>query len=290
MAETTVVESVAPAAPVTQTVTAPVEKQTTTVPEPDLLTKVSQFKSPVQDKIDNPPEQPELAAITDPAAKKAAAEAVERIRRGFQSDYTKKLEEAHKLVEQTKTWTPERIQQELLTNPQFLEAAQMISDNQSNKNDRPLTAEEYSALTESEKQALNLVPQLKSEINQLKKNNATQIIMSEINQTDTSLRSKYADYNPVVINDAFKELSSMNAAQVREHIYKARYHDDHVKAAYEMGKMEGKGLTQQKINVIAPDGTTVASSDSIPTRNKGESDQSFFVRIAQFRLAQARKK
>ena len=92
MAET-VVEPVV-AEPV---ITTPVA-ETVVTPEPDLLTRVNQFKSPVtQDKIENPPEQPEFAGITDPLAKKAAAEAVERMRRGMQSDYTKKFEDALKL-------------------------------------------------------------------------------------------------------------------------------------------------------------------------------------------------
>jgi hypothetical protein len=290
MAEQTVLEAPAttttpiPAAETTQVVTPPA------APEVDLLTKVSQFK-PAQDKaIVNPPEQPEFAAITDPVAKKAAQEAVERIRRGFQSDYTKKLEEAQRLVDQTKTWTPERIQKELLENPNFLQAAQMIAGNNSSPNDRPLTAEEYSSLTDSEKARLNLVPQLKNEINQLKKDNETKAIWTEINNTDGTLKSKYADYNPEQINNAFTQLAGMNAAQVREHIYKAQLHDEHVKAAYEMGKQEGKGLTQQKINVIAPDGTSTASSDGLPVKQKGESDQAFFVKLAQFRLAQSRKR
>ena len=285
MVEQAVVETPVVTTPVTET---PVVN--TVVPEVDLLTKVSQFK-PVQDKtIVNPPDQPEFAEIKDPVAKKAAAEAVERMRRGMQSDYTKKLEDANKLVEQTKNWTPERIQRELLENPQFLQAAQIVAGNQTNSNDRPLTQEEYSTLTQPEKDRLNLVPQLQNKINQLEKNNASQAIWSEINQTDTSLRTKYADYDSNKINQAFENLSRMNAAQVREHIYKAQLHDEHVKAAYEMGKMDRNNLNQEKLNVMTPSGSNVISSDGVPTKNKGESDQSFFVRIAQNRLAQQRKR
>ena len=287
MAEQAVVET--PLAPVPAAVTEPVVQPA--AQEPDLMTKVTQFK-PTQEKvITNPPDQPELAAITDPVAKKAAQEAVERIRRGFQSDYTRKLEDAQKLVEQTKTWTPERIQKELLENPNFLQAAQMVTaSNPANPNDRPLTQEEYSALTDTEKSRLNLVPQLKNEINQLKQDNLNKAIWSEINYTDGTLKSKYADYNPEQINKAFSDLAGLNAAQVREHIYKAQLHDEHVKSAYEMGKQEGKSLTQSKMNVISPDGTTATNSDGLPTRQKGESDQAFFVKIAQFRLAQSRKR
>ena len=129
MAETAVVETPVVQTPVITSVETPVVTPTET-PAPDLLTRVSQFELPKsQDKIENPPDQPELAGITDPVAKKAAAEAIERMRRGMQSDYTKKLEDAQKLVNQSKSWTPQRIQQELLTNPEFVSAAQMIQGN-----------------------------------------------------------------------------------------------------------------------------------------------------------------
>ena len=103
MAETAVVEVPVVAATATTVVETPVVVTPPAAPEPDILTKVSQFKLPeTQEPIINAPEQPELAGITDPTVKKAASDAVERMRRGMQSDYTKKLEDAQRLVNQSK--------------------------------------------------------------------------------------------------------------------------------------------------------------------------------------------
>lgn len=257
-------------------------------PEVDLIAKVSQFKG-TQDNIKNAPDQPELAAITDPVAREAAKVAVERMRRGMQSDYTKKIEDANRLVEQSKSWTPQRIQSELLNNPEFLAAAQLVAQ-PVNQNDRPLTQEEYSALNDSEKARLNLVPKMQNEINQIRQESNNQLIRANIAQKDATLSSRYADYDSKEIDKATIALGALNLADVREYIYKATQYDKHIKSAYEMGKQEAKGLTQQKIDVIAPNGVAATNNEGIPTKMKGESDQALFVRIAQFRLAQHRKR
>lgn len=256
-------------------------------PEPDLLTRVNQFKLPEnQDKIDNPPEQPELSGITDPVVKKAAAEAVERMRRGMQSDYTKKLEDTQKLVNQSKSWTPQRIQQELLTNPEFLSAAQMIQGTQTN--DRQLTQEEYSALTDNEKNQLAAVPQLKNELLQIKQQAQHEQLMASITQKDLTLSQKFPTYDPVKVNEAAQRFGRLTPADAREFIYKADNFETEVRKAYEYGKLEGQGKLQTKINTIAPQGSTITSNEGLPTRQKGESDQAFFVKLAQFRLSQSK--
>lgn len=284
MPEQAVVETPVVTTPVTTATSTgenPVKVETT--PEVDVLTQVTKFKLPDQDKITNPPEQPEFANIADPIARQAAKEAVERIRRGMQSDYTKKLEDAQRLVDQSKNWTPERIQQELLTNPQFVQAAKMV---QGQPNERDLTPEEYSALTDREKQELAAVPQLKNEIQQMKQQSANEALRANISQKDNTLREKYADYNPDDINSATVEIAKMNLADVREYIYKAKMHDLNVKKAYEMGKLEGQGKLQSKINTITPVGNNVVTNQGVPTKAAGETDKAFFVRLGQFRLNQ----
>lgn len=266
-------------------VQSPVEQVTT--PEPDLLTKVTQFKSQtVASEIKNAPEQPEFETITDPVAREAAKVAVERIRRGFQSDYTKKMEDAQRLVEQSKNWTPQRIQQELLNNPDFLSAAQQVASMQNPPNSG-LTDAEFSALTPSEKAE---IASLKSELSQMKENNNQAAIRADISQSDAKLQARFSDYNPVDIDNATKELAGLTLAGVREHVYKAKMHDAHVKAAYEMGKQDGRGITQTKINGISSDGTSSTTSDSVPTKDKGETDQAFFLRLAKRNLELSRRK
>ena len=285
MVETAVAEPVV-TAPVTTTTTQEVTP-VVTAPEPDILTKVSQFKLPeTPEKIENPPDQPELASITDPVAKKAAAEAIERMRRGLQSSYDKKLADAQALINQSKSWTPQRIQQELLTNPEFVAAAQMINGQTNNPNDRPLTTEEYSALTESEKATLAKVTQLEKELNNQKLQTNNEQIRTAITQKDLTLRGKFSDYDSKAIDEACVELGKLNLADVREYVYKATNYETSVKKAYEMGKLEGQGKLQTKINSITPTGSTVVSNEGVPTKQAGESDKAFFVRLGQFRLNQ----
>lgn len=286
MADAIVVDAPVVKTPVTTVVDTTIVNPPAT-PEPDLLTKVSQFKLPdIQDKIENPPDQPELAGITDPVAKKAAAEAIERMRRGMQSDYTKKLEDAQRLVNQSKSWTPQRIQQELLTNPEFVSAAQMIQGNQTNTNDRQITQDEYSALTDTEKAKFNMIPQLQQELLQMKNQSAQQALMSSINEKDITYKQKYPDYDPVKINEAAMRFQKITPAEAREYIYKADMYETNVRKAFEMGKLEGQGKLQTKINTITPQGTIVTNNEVVPTKVAGESDKAFFVRLGQFRLNQ----
>ena len=286
MAETAVVEVPVVAAPATTVVETPVVVTPPAAPEPDILTKVSQFTLPTEpDKILNPPEQPEFAKITDSVAREAAKEAVERMRRGMQTDYTKKLEDAQRLVNQSKSWTPQRIQQELLTNPEFVSAAQMISGQQTVQ-DQTLTQEAYSALTDKEKAAVNLVPELRNELQQIKNQSFQNQLLASINQNDILLKQKFADYDPQKINEAATRLGKLTPAVAREYIYKADNYETNVRKAYEMGKLEGQGKLNSKLNVIAPQGSTVTSNEGVPTKNAGENDKAFFVRLGQFRLAQ----
>lgn len=256
-------------------------------PEPDLLTKVSQFKPQVvASEIKNAPEQPEFEKITDPIAREAAKQAVERMRRDIQSSADRRVEESKRLIEQSRNWTPERIQQELLNNPAFVLAAQQVAATQNPPNSG-LTDEQFSVLTDKEKAE---VTSLRSEINQLKQNNVQTTLRAEIAQKDVQLQTRYADYDTNRINQAYENLANMGVADVREHIYKATFHDDHVKAAYEMGKADANGLNKDKINALSPGNGSVNNTTDVPTKNEGESNQAFFVRIAQYRLAEHKRK
>lgn len=281
MPETNVVET-----PVTTVVETAAVVNPPTTPEIDLLTRVNQFKLPaVVEKIDNPPDQPELASITDPVAKKAAAEAIERIRRGLQSQKDKEVQAAQALINQTKSWTPQRIQQELLTNPEFLQAAQMVQGQQSST-ERQLTQEEFSALTDSEKSQLAAVPQLKNELLQIRQQAQQEQLLSSISQKDVTLRQKFPSYDPLKVNDAAQRFGKLTPADAREYIYKADNFETEVMKAYEMGKLEGQGKLQTKINTITPTGSTIVGNEGVPTKQAGETDKAFFVRLGHFRLNQ----
>jgi hypothetical protein len=279
----------------TQTVIAPTLTPTVETPivqappviEKDLITKVAEFKksqAQVTKPADNQPsffDYKEIEKIPDPVARKFAEDAY----KSMQSGFTKKTQEIaenkrsyEQKLQEMQNWSPERIQKELLNNPQFLQAAQQIAQTQNPPNSG-ITDEQFSALTPQEKAEIGT---LKNEINSLKQVNYQAIVA----QRDSQLQTKYPDYNPIQIDNTIRDLANMNPLDIREHVYKSLKHDEDVAAAYELGKNESKNLNQIKINAITPNGNTVANSDGLPTREKGDTDQAYFQKLANFRLAQ----
>lgn len=295
MAEQTTLETAQPAGlqtPVAQSAPpAPVQ-------ELDLIAKVAQFRqsqkatqvAPATPTTDNGIfNYNEIENIKDPIAKEIAIKAY----KSFQGDYTRKtqaLSEEKKALEsklqESKNWTAQRIQQELLTNPEFLSAAQQIASIQNPPNSG-LTDEAFSALTEREKAELS---SLKSEINQLKQTNANANFYAAVSTEDARLQTIYPDYNPTEINSAMERLAAMTPIAVREFVYKAMNHDAHVKDVHEMTRQELKLLNQDKINAFSPNGTSTTNNDGIPVKEKGETDINFFQRLGEFRLAQSKKR
>ena len=78
----------------------------------------------------------------------------------------------------------------------------------------------------------------------------------------------------------------MNPLDIREHVYKSLKHDEDVAAAYELGKSERDALNQTKINGFTPNGSSTATSDGVPVRERGDTDQAYFQKLANFRLTQ----
>ena len=274
----------------TPVVTAPVVTAPLPVPEPDLITKVTQFRKQeiVKPVIDNAVDIgfdfKELENIKDPAAKEIAMKAY----KSMQGGVTKKFQEAadirktaeQKLQEMSK-WTPERLQQEL-KNPEFLAVAKEMANAVENPKGSGLTDDEYSTLTESEKAEMTA---LKNKINLLEQSNIAAVTA----QQDVQLSSKYADYNPAQINSIMNDMYSGKIMATREHIYKAFLHDEHVKSAYEMGKQDGVKLNKEQVGAVSVNGVQVINSQDVPVKNKGERDQDYFLRLAQNRLAQNKK-
>lgn len=281
----------------TQTVTTPtiIPQTTSTVDvntvvetpivEKDLVTRVSEFKksqtaTKPQDNQNSFFDYKEIEKITDPTARKFAEDAY----KSMQSGFTKKTQEIADLKRKTEqqlqemqNWTPERIQQYCLNNPSFLSSAQII-DNQ-NVQKGTTTESEFSALTESEKARIDA---LNSKITTLEQSN----FQASVAQRDSQLQMRYPDYNPSQIDSTIKNLASMNPLDIREHVYKSIKHDEDVAAAFELGKKETMGLNQQKINAITQTGNSVTTSNNLPIREKSDTDQTYFMKLAQFRLAE----
>lgn len=279
------------------TQTAPVVEQAAPVisQEPDLLTKVNQFRTQRQQSQPQVPAEgqdigfdyKELESIKDPVAKEIAMKAYKSMQSGvtkkFQEIATTKKEYELKVAEM-QNWTPQRIQQELLNNPQFLQAAQQVAGSIPNPQNSGLTDEQFSALTDKEKAEITA---LKSTVNELKAINYQALISS----TDSKLQLKYGDaYNPNAIDNSLKQLASMQPHELREYIYKATNHERDVEDAYELGRQEALQRNQDKLNSFSLQGNQTTNNDGMPVRQKSDNDQTWFTKLAQFRLSQSRKR
>lgn len=253
-------------------------------PVKDLVTRVSDFKKTQSVKAPAATtdgiilDQKMIDAITDPALKEAAL----NLHKSVQSDYTRKTQavaESRKTVESQlsamQNWTPERIQQYCLNNPSFVTAAQQIAGNQS----VTTPTDEYSAMTPQEKARLDA---LMSKVTTLEQSN----FQATVAQRDSQLQARYSDYNPTQIDATIRDLAQMNPLDIREHVYKSLKHDEDVAAAYELGKSEKDALNQTKINAITSTGSAVLSSEGKPTRENGDTDQSYFMKLTLHNLAQ----
>lgn len=255
-------------------------------PVVNLIDKVAQFKKSQSIKITTPTDNntffdyKEIDKITDPVAKKFAEDAY----KSMQSGFTKKTQEVaeqkrgyEQKIQEMQNWSPERIQKELLNNPQFLTAAQQIAATQAPANSG-LTDQQYSALTDSEKAEIS---GLKRQIDSLQQTN----YQATVAQRDSHLQTRYPDYNPIQIDETIKNLSQMNPLDIREHVYKSLKHDEDVAAAYELGKSESRDLNQTKVNAITPNGNYIATAECALQREKGENDSAFLQRVMLNNLA-----
>lgn len=266
------------------------------VVEQDLTARLAEFKNtqkqaPVADnsQVDIGFDYKEIESIADPTAKAIALKAYKSMQAGVTKKFqeaamTKK--EADAIIAQSRNWSPERIQKELLSNPEFLAAAQQVSG-VSQRNSQESTNDEYSVLGDKEKSVLDKVPSLENELNLLKQERFQAVIA----QTDAQLQAKYgSDYNPEVIDNGIAEMARLQPHQIREYVYKAVNHKRDVEAAYRLGLQEKGQLNKEKINSISTDGLPVVNNDDVPKKEKGENDINFLVRLGQFRLAQSRRK
>lgn len=255
-------------------------------PEPDLITKVTQFKgnqTPTAENLtDINFDFKELESIKDPAQKEIMMKAYKSMQRGATmvvqeaAKAKREAEDLRKSIEgnQLKPWTKQRIQAELLSNPEFLQVAATMQ----NPSGSGLTDEQYSALSDTEKAELNTIKQQMFDLQQENLNTV-------ISQEDTRLKTMYADYDVVQINDALANMVKLKPHQIREFIYKAVNHERHYKSAYELGVQDGQNKTKEKIGAISTvNGVQITSGDNQITREKNERPEQFFVRLAQKNL------
>jgi hypothetical protein len=278
-----------------------VQAEATPKPVEDLVTRASKVSLEQPKKDESVPSDSiafnvkDIEKITDPQARKLAEDAY----KSFQADYTRKtqalaserkqMESFKGQLEQMKSWSPQRIQDEL-NNPSFIQAAQeyqRINGVQTQPQVNPnadLTQEEFSYLSPEQQKLYTKTKQMEQTLNVV--NNRLQA--SEVEKVDMSLQSKYANYSSATVDDALRQLASMKPVDIREHVFKAQDYEAAVQRAYKLGLQDKKEEQGQKIAASSqPNNISVTSSNDVPTKQPKESHQGYFHRLAENAMRKA---
>jgi len=204
--------------------------------------------------------------------------------KSMQADYVKKTQEASELKKQSETkikeasnWTPERLQTEM-NNPEFIRAANQVAGMRNPPNSG-VSDQEWSALTDKEKAGMTNMQQ---QLNQLQMQNWQ---MAQ-KQQDEQLKSRYANYNSDIVDTTVKDLIAGKITATREYVWKAQDYDDAINRAYQLGLQDKQeGLTEKQQATSIEGGAVVPTTD-VPQIEKGESNQAYFRRLADRRIAE----
>ena len=262
----------------TPVVEAPVEQK----PEPpkeDLVSRVSKVKveEPKKEDHTNP-----FSLTREDWDRVQSDPSLKKYYQSMLTDYQKKtsdLSEQRRQIEtqkQSANWTPERIQQ-LLNDPTFVSAAQQVASH--NPPNSGLTDQEYSALTDKEKAQLS---DMQNEVKQLKMQNW----QMQQKQQDETLKGKYANYAPDIVDTTIHKLINGEVTVNREYVWKGLDYDDAVKRAYQLGKQDRESENKEKLQSMSIDGIAATPNAETPKKEQGESDMNFFKRLAVKRLAE----
>ena len=249
----------------------------------DLIKRVSQFekeKKPdaqVED-LDTKFDYSELENIKTPEEAKAWAEqAYKSMQRGTGQKFQEIAElrkEMESTLEQTKQWTPERVQS-LLQDPNFVNAAQQIAGIQTDNVDESMLSEAESAelnkIKLQQQQLLNVYQQTQRE------------------KEDFSLKDQYSNYNSTKVDEIFNGMMNGKIKATREHLWKVVDYEPAVTRAYELGLKDGQKTGNESLNSVSLEGRKVMSTAPIQ-REEGEKSVDFFRRIATHNLQQLRNK
>lgn len=290
---------------VVQTKTETTETNTQPKLEPtddtDILTKVLAPKPDKEDNTDNTQDNVSksfteadvkfdaneineiVSGIQDPKAQEYLRKMAKSLEKGghekFQAIAQMRREvelqktELEQKMSQKEAWTPERVQS-LLNNQEFINASQQIIS----ANPAQTQTDEY------ESEELQAIKQLTSEINRIKQESLTKEQAANIAREDEIYSQKYGNYNPKEMAIIRQELMQGKRKVTSEEVYKAFYHDDNVKRAYQQGLAEGRsGISAKASSSTTDDAGTVAQTDTV-VRKEGESSGDFFMRIVKSKM------
>ena len=262
----------------------PVVSQNTT---DDIIARASKFvednapKNPVVDKVDFNSQELDklLEGVTDPVIKEQLIKKSKSLESGFNRKF-QDLAEIRKQLEKSQQWTPERVQS-LLQDPQFVQAAQSIVPSTPPDG---MTTEEYSQLTDTEKQKLASMEQ---ELGFLK----SQQLQTLKKEEDARLIAKYSDnYKPEAIDSLLNDMMQGRRIATREDIFKVIDYENMAKRVYAMAMSDKNNKNQERINAsVVPSGASIVPNSDVPKQSANQSSKQYFVELGKRRLAEAKQ-
>jgi hypothetical protein len=250
------------------------------VPKEDLISRVSKVKVEAKkEETTNP-----FNLTKDDYDKVQSDPTLSKFYKSMQADYIRKTQnlsekekEVEKIKQQSANWTPERIQQ-LMNDPQFVQAAQQVAATKNPPNSG-LTDDEYSALTDKEKAQLSNMQQ---QLHQMQLQNW----QMQQKQQDEQLKGKYANYAPDIVDTTVSKLIRGEVQANREYIWKAMDYEDAVNRAYQLGLQDRATQLNEKQNATSVEGFSATPQSEVPKQEQNESNNNYFKRLAQRRLAE----
>lgn len=284
-------------APPTQA--APAVQATQDAPKEDLITRASKVSldTPMKDepiqtesiKLD----QATIDKIADPILKASVQEAY----KSMQADYTRKTQDLATKRRELEAKKGYDIPQ-MLSDPEFVRAAQdyqRINGGQSAPSQgSELSADEFSYLSPEQQKLYTKT----KEVEEMNKQIISKLNSSEtarvFAEQDTTLRTKYANYEPTKVDEIYQGMMSGTVQATREHLWKVLDYEPAVQRAYKLGLEDRKLQMGEKFAASSQtNGVTVSPASDVPVRMEKESGVEYFKRIAlgnAARLLQQNKK
>jgi hypothetical protein len=264
--------------------------QATTTKQDDIITRASSFKAQPENGVTTSQEAKfdikSIEKIADPVARKFAEDAY----KSFQSDYTRKTQELasqKREVEDLKNRytfdSPSKIEN-LLQDQSFIQAAKEYEASKRGTSVNPagnglLSEEEFSYLSPEmqkvylqQKQTQDMVAQLTGKLQS-----------AEVEKEDMTLKTRYTNYDPDVVNRTYQDMMTGKVNATREHLWKVVDYEDAVKRAYSLGQHDAKnGISEARNASTQVRGVTTQTLGSdIPLKGEKQSFQDYWKSLAQ---------
>ena len=221
----------------------------------------------------------DIEKIEDAQAKELVQKMYKSFEKGYQEkfqDVAKEKRDLEMIREEVGKWTPQKVQ-ELLNNQAFKDSAQQVMQME-NPTKGVVPDDEWSNLSDSDKVQMSALQQ---KIDNLEKTNQQEKIQAILAKQDTELSSKYGNYDSIKVNEIRQNMLNGKQAATNEHLYKAFYHDENVKRAYEQGKQDASSGNMEKVNAstYSTDASSTVPANAKIERNEGETSQNYLTRI-----------